>query len=308
MAVEWTRDKVERLAELWEAKPVLYNTTLPDYHDRVARRNAIAEIASALEMSAMDVSCKIKNLRSQFCKEIAKGTKPKSGSATDDVTPKSKWQYLTLLLFLKDHVECRSSRSNLDKERSSKNSNTSNSTFLEEEQEQKDDNNELDQNVSITSSTKRPINVSDKESRATKAQKRDIEERGILKKAGDLLEIIASGKKSSLSSVHVSSADESTDDLFGRYIASEIKCIENDSAKRLAKVRIQNILFEAQSTSVCTTFSTTSPVPYSSSHYSHSPCSSVQSGTSDSPSPTSYQPLTNQLVFDQMAEKTYQTL
>lgn len=51
MAVEWTRDKVERLAELWEAKPVLYNTTLPDYHDRVARRNAIAEIANALEMS-----------------------------------------------------------------------------------------------------------------------------------------------------------------------------------------------------------------------------------------------------------------
>lgn len=61
------------------------------------------------------MSNKIENLRSRFCKEIAKGTKPKSESGTDEVMPRSKLQYLLMLSFLKDHVESRTSRSNLDK-------------------------------------------------------------------------------------------------------------------------------------------------------------------------------------------------
>ena len=44
----WTNAKVEQFIEILETKECLYNATLKEYHNREKRRNAIQEIATAL--------------------------------------------------------------------------------------------------------------------------------------------------------------------------------------------------------------------------------------------------------------------
>ena len=66
-------------------------------------------------LSGTEVQKKIKGLRTQFSREIAKGNKkPKSGSGADDVSPASKWVHLERLRFISDHVAPKASKSNLN--------------------------------------------------------------------------------------------------------------------------------------------------------------------------------------------------
>ena len=61
---------------------------------------------------------------------------------------------------------------------------------------------------------------------------------------------VASNSSTSFSSnnktASVTSCDEDADDVFGKYIGLELKTITDINAKRLAKLRIQTILYEAQ--------------------------------------------------------------
>ena len=49
----WTLEKVEQFIELYEEQPCLYNTIMKDYHNRCARKNAIDELATSLEVSGV---------------------------------------------------------------------------------------------------------------------------------------------------------------------------------------------------------------------------------------------------------------
>ena len=49
----WTLEKVEEFIELYEERPCLYNTTMKDYHNRCARKKAIDELATSLEVSGV---------------------------------------------------------------------------------------------------------------------------------------------------------------------------------------------------------------------------------------------------------------
>ena len=47
----WSVERISALIDLYEAHPCLYNTKSKDYHDRDCRVKAIAEIATALEVT-----------------------------------------------------------------------------------------------------------------------------------------------------------------------------------------------------------------------------------------------------------------
>lgn len=50
-SVSWTVDLVERLIDLYESYPCLYNVKDKEYHDRDKRSKALAEIAGVLEVT-----------------------------------------------------------------------------------------------------------------------------------------------------------------------------------------------------------------------------------------------------------------
>ena len=51
MAVTWTTEMIDRLIDLYEERPCLYNTKMKEYHDRDLRKKALEEIATALDVS-----------------------------------------------------------------------------------------------------------------------------------------------------------------------------------------------------------------------------------------------------------------
>ena len=50
MAYTWTTEKAVELIELYESKPLLYNTKEKKYRDRDMRSKALEEIANALNI------------------------------------------------------------------------------------------------------------------------------------------------------------------------------------------------------------------------------------------------------------------
>lgn len=101
--MDWTDDKVFRLISLYESHPCLYNATNRDYHNRLAKRSALQKIAADMETTEIDISKKLKYLRSQFGEEMKKMKASKSGLSTDG-TYISKWRYYTALSFLEIHI------------------------------------------------------------------------------------------------------------------------------------------------------------------------------------------------------------
>ena len=46
----WTAELIDRLIELYQERPCLYNTKMKEYHDRDMRKKALEEIATAIEV------------------------------------------------------------------------------------------------------------------------------------------------------------------------------------------------------------------------------------------------------------------
>ena len=88
--------------------------------------------------------------------------------------------------------------------------------------------------VPETRSTKKPIAKADKGKPLTKRQKMEAEECQLIKKAIACMDKATGDNK------------EDVFELFGRYVASELRTIASSHAQRWAKLQIQNILFNAQ--------------------------------------------------------------
>ena len=100
-----------------------------------------------------------------------------------------------------------------------------------------DDEEVLDEETSMPCSTKRPI--TDKGPKETKRQKRENQEQALLQKAITCMET---------ASASTSSTVRDADTVFGEYIASELRALQNTEMKRWLKHRIQSLIFSTTST------------------------------------------------------------
>ena len=119
---EWKDQTVETLIILWENQPVLYNVSNPQYHVKVARRNAIRKIIDETKERGIftspsfdDVFRKINTLRTYFVAEKNKMEQSKSSGVGSSVIYKSRSQFYESLLFLADFVTPRNTQSNLER-------------------------------------------------------------------------------------------------------------------------------------------------------------------------------------------------
>ena len=114
----WCDAEVDRLVELLEERPCLWDVFCKDYHVREKRERAYEEIENELEIDLNDIKTKIVGLRSQLGRELSKTNNKKSGQAVSD-NYKSNWIYWDRLQFLVPVMQAGKSKDNLPDRQSS---------------------------------------------------------------------------------------------------------------------------------------------------------------------------------------------
>ncbi|XP_072018760.1 uncharacterized protein [Amphiura filiformis] len=214
----------------WRMEPCLWNDRAEGYRDKSARESALKRLAEKFNLNDSDVKGKITNLRCYYGKELAK----QRGSEDSDEIYISKWPYFTSLEYLRDHITQRPSRRTghvvePDTQNQSNNEETHEEDFVDTG---------LDDHEEATETASPPSKRSSKNSN----NELDRRRKKVKTKEGELLDL-ASGL---LRRQAVDRKEEDADDVFGRHIAHELRNITDPRAKQLAKVQIQNILYEVQ--------------------------------------------------------------
>lgn len=84
MSTMWANQIVLRLIELYQNHELLWDTSNPDYKNKVKKNEAWEDLANAMNMPRKEVETKMHTLRSQFVREKKKIS---TASGRDDV----KW-------------------------------------------------------------------------------------------------------------------------------------------------------------------------------------------------------------------------
>ncbi|XP_074026271.1 uncharacterized protein [Leptinotarsa decemlineata] len=98
-SVNWSRQMTLKLIELYESHSNLWDCSLEQYKNRMARKTSIDAISEVMGISVQEVNDKIHSIRCQFQSINRKKKKTKSGQATGDnfVT---KWEFYEALKFI----------------------------------------------------------------------------------------------------------------------------------------------------------------------------------------------------------------
>ncbi|KAK3849385.1 hypothetical protein Pcinc_043862 [Petrolisthes cinctipes] len=104
--MEWSRDLVLQLVDVYRANPMLWDPTNPSYKDRNKKCDAWKAIGAKLNVDRLEAMKKIDTLTAQFRRELRK-MKDKSGSGSDEVY-KGNWFAFNSLTFLMDKMKPRS--------------------------------------------------------------------------------------------------------------------------------------------------------------------------------------------------------
>ena len=114
----WCDTEVDRLIELLEERPCLWDAFCKDYHVREKRERAYEDIENELEIDVNDIITKIVGLRSQLGREVSKMNNKKSGQAINN-NYNSNWIYWERLQFLVPIMQTGKSKDNLPDHQSS---------------------------------------------------------------------------------------------------------------------------------------------------------------------------------------------
>ncbi|KAJ8339135.1 hypothetical protein SKAU_G00359210 [Synaphobranchus kaupii] len=225
----WTRPKVEQLCKLWKTKASLYNPD-HDYHDRWQRRRDSEEIAQHLGTTVRELLKKMKNLRTQYGRERRKTC----FSLTDNCqVSSSKWYLLSMLRFLEK----------------------SDASISSVEVEQ-----------GMTEHWKGQVAQTalwnqQQQSGATFSKMTGSKMKIIAEGEDDVPNPPRSGHTKAVARKRMRSADEgrlymgSEDalDIFGKFVASELRLMEDAQMQKVARLRIQQVLLDVQLGSVVPT-------------------------------------------------------
>ncbi|XP_072018759.1 uncharacterized protein [Amphiura filiformis] len=214
----------------WRMEPCLWNDRAEGYRDKSARESALKRLAEKFNLNEHEAKGKLNNLRVYYVRELGK-QRYSQDKAEVYVT---KWPYFSSLEFLREHVTHR----RRDLSETCEEPDTQNQSNNEETHEEDFVDTGLDDHEEATETASPPSKRSSKNSN----NELDRRRKKVKTKEGELLDL-ASGL---LRRQAVDRKEEDADDVFGRHIAHELRNITDPRAKQLAKVQIQNILYEVQ--------------------------------------------------------------
>ena len=110
--IRWDDEMVDKLIDLYETRPCLWDIADPTYSKRNVKEKALSEIKEQLGMEITAIKAKWNSLGAQHGSELAKENKTKSGQSTDDLY-ESSWQYMEMMRFVEQVKKTAQSTSTL---------------------------------------------------------------------------------------------------------------------------------------------------------------------------------------------------
>ena len=109
---KWEDEEIEKLIDLYEVNPCLWDIFDKSYQKRDEREKALAAIAEELDVQIADIKIKWNAIRGQFGRELNKVKVSKSGQSADDLYV-SQWVFWDKLRFLQSVMKTTKSRDTL---------------------------------------------------------------------------------------------------------------------------------------------------------------------------------------------------
>ncbi|KAH8413699.1 hypothetical protein KR222_004102 [Zaprionus bogoriensis] len=105
----WTREKIYKLIQLYQASDCLWNHYSELYKNKDCRNKAIDQICTSLGISKDAYGKKVHNLRNQFNSELKKYERrlQETGGKTDLTAKTCRWEHFETLMFLRPIIEPR---------------------------------------------------------------------------------------------------------------------------------------------------------------------------------------------------------
>ncbi|XP_076653965.1 uncharacterized protein LOC143359711 [Halictus rubicundus] len=120
LAMEWTRDKTLELLREYQQRRVLWDWNARGYRDRAKRKHAIQELAEILCCNTLEIEKKITNLKCQYSREVHKIQNSRDAASGPDDVYVSKWFAFKAMQFLQFGTRRYSKRKKKVEEDSSK--------------------------------------------------------------------------------------------------------------------------------------------------------------------------------------------
>ncbi|XP_033301008.1 uncharacterized protein LOC117206108 isoform X2 [Bombus bifarius] len=100
LGMEWTRDKTLELLREYQQRRVLWDWNARGYRDRTKRKRAIQELAEILCCNTLEIEKKITNLKCQYSREVHKIQNSRDAATGPDDVYVSKWFAFKAMQFL----------------------------------------------------------------------------------------------------------------------------------------------------------------------------------------------------------------
>lgn len=100
LGMEWTRDKTLELLHEYQQRRVLWDWNARGYRDRAKRKRAIQELAEILCCNTLEIEKKITNLKCQYSREVHKIQNSRDVAIGPDDVYVSKWFAFKAMQFL----------------------------------------------------------------------------------------------------------------------------------------------------------------------------------------------------------------
>ncbi|XP_060809362.1 transcription factor Adf-1-like [Amyelois transitella] len=239
MSVVWGNDTVLLLIELYESRDLLWDTSHRDYRNKIKKNDAWEDIAKALKLPRKEIEAKVHTLRSQFVRERKKVKSSKTtGSGREDMKS-SAWFAYDAMKFLLKGATTSGSLDTLDTN-SPQSQNTisspdedvvlqSQSTVPEfQSPHQLESQSTIDQAEQPTTPAPTPSS-----SRPTRKRSHPNEDR-----LEEAYEVLHAAKN------RMMSRDEF--DVYGQYVGTELRALNDEHSVIMAKYYINNILLDAR--------------------------------------------------------------
>lgn len=221
-AVVWDKQKTYQLIELLESSPALWNCTLQEYRDRHVKAKYMEIIAQKLEITSAEVGRKLHNLRCQMNSELRKIKNKKSGAGADEIV-KSSWEFFDSLKFMTGISECVKTVGTVPNALVSDNEETSEVVMYQAQGESSHDTS----TASITADNSSKISKKRKVNKGNKPKSINEDDEELFKEAMSVLR-----------------APSDEFDVFGNYVAVEIRQIRSEERRRRLKRIIQKAIID----------------------------------------------------------------
>ncbi|KAG7209095.1 hypothetical protein KM043_015242 [Ampulex compressa] len=245
VGMEWTRDKTLELLREYQQRRVLWDWNARGYRDRAKRKRAIQELAEILCCNTLEVEKKITNLKCQYSREVHKIQNSRDAATGPDDVYVSKWFAFKAMQFLQFGTRRYSKRkkkveeeSKLQEEYIVSDIDPESITFIDCNEET---------NGSGTGSFNASLSEDAEESSSSSLKAMELYNGSLQEQSSPLVDLDESGRtklETSTSNDRKKTKEEFA--KFGESIAVQLAEIPDSYSRSVAKLRINQILFEAE--------------------------------------------------------------